>query len=386
MRRLLVAVVLVHVVGMAAMAQSEGDLKRYFEGRKVTVLIDMPATKEGVDIYPERDQPLEFHIMPAGSNNMEPLVEEEGDRLMITRIRVKEKHLEFQLGRWRLWDVGRTKSPLVSARDMPARGKREKWLRKTSKGRQTKPGGAGCVEYLDDLRRKRQRERSPAPGGARNRHRTRKTADRATPVTRGGSRFNIHFETEPGSSQLTPEAVMKALSEYVESSDGTVGRGVAAMRGAVPASPLPAFSCLLTANFPILLGQRIKSGIKRAIPVRTSIGFVIGVLVGLWVLPSAVAQNNRLGVVNNTNHVGISRERFDEALAFYPQKMGFRGVTDVMKTGSRLSLMSRSAADTFVELQPANATGPPGLTHFGLQPRQDIGAFAAGAETARRYG
>ena len=159
------------------------------------------------------------------------------------------------------------------------------------------------------------------------------------------------------------------------------------MRGAVPASPLPAFSCLLTANFPILLGQRIKSGIKRSISLRTSIGFVIGVLVGLRVFPSAVAQNNRLGVVNNMNHVGISVERFDEALAFYTQKMGFREAFTVRdEKGQPTFRTSRSAADTFVELQPANANRPPGLTHFGLQTFQDIGAFAARAETARRYG
>ena len=57
--------------------------------------------------------------------------------------------------------------------------------------------------------------------------------------------------------------------------------------------------------------------------MRASIGFVIGVVVGLGVA-SAVAQNNRLAGVNNMNHVGIAVERFDDALAFYTQKMGFR--------------------------------------------------------------
>ena len=56
--------------------------------------------------------------------------------------------------------------------------------------------------------------------------------------------------------------------------------------------------------------------------MRTSMGFVIGVLLGLGI--SAMAQTSRLGGVNNMNHVGIAVERFDEALAFYTQKMGFR--------------------------------------------------------------
>jgi hypothetical protein len=35
----------------------------------------------------------------------------------------------------------------------------------------------------------------------------------------GGSRFNIRFEALPSQDQLTPEAVKKALSEYVEFGD-----------------------------------------------------------------------------------------------------------------------------------------------------------------------
>jgi hypothetical protein len=35
-------------------------------------------------------------------------------------------------------------------------------------------------------------------------------------TTHGGSRFNIRFDSTPGSNQLTPAAIMKALREYVE--------------------------------------------------------------------------------------------------------------------------------------------------------------------------
>jgi len=110
--------------------------------------------------------------------------------------------------------------------------------------------------------------------------------------------------------------------------------------------------------------------------MRTSIGFVIGVLVGLGVA-SAVAQNNRLGGVNNMNHVGIAVERFDEALAFYTQKMGFREAFTVRDDKGQPTLSYvQVSRDTFVELQPANANRPPGLTHFGLQV-QDLAATVA---------
>jgi hypothetical protein len=35
----------------------------------------------------------------------------------------------------------------------------------------------------------------------------------------GGSRFNIKFERKVTSSDLTPEAIMEALEEYIEFSD-----------------------------------------------------------------------------------------------------------------------------------------------------------------------
>jgi len=110
--------------------------------------------------------------------------------------------------------------------------------------------------------------------------------------------------------------------------------------------------------------------------MRASIGFVIGVVVGLGVA-SAVAQNNRLAGVNNMNHVGIAVERFDDALAFYTQKMGFREAFTVRDEKGQPALSYvQVSRDTFVELQPANANRPPGLTHFGIHV-QDLAATAA---------
>lgn len=85
--------------------QGENELKRYFEGRKIAVKIDMPATKDGINVYPERNQPLDF-------GRYSSLIKEygigvrDGDQIMITKIKVKDKHIEFQLGR-RVWDIRR---------------------------------------------------------------------------------------------------------------------------------------------------------------------------------------------------------------------------------------------------------------------------------------
>ena len=37
-------------------AQSEADLERFFQGQTVTLRIDLPATRDGVNIHPERAQ------------------------------------------------------------------------------------------------------------------------------------------------------------------------------------------------------------------------------------------------------------------------------------------------------------------------------------------
>jgi catechol 2,3-dioxygenase-like lactoylglutathione lyase family enzyme len=110
--------------------------------------------------------------------------------------------------------------------------------------------------------------------------------------------------------------------------------------------------------------------------MRISIGFVAGVLFGVG-LASAFAQNNRLTGVNNMNHVGIAVERFDEALAFYTEKMGFREAFTIRDAKGQPTLSYvQVSRDTFLELQPVNADRPAGLTHFGLHVH-DIGTIVA---------
>src|SRR5271170_6491072 len=43
----------------SAAAQNPDALSNFFEGKQVVVKIDMPGTQKGVEIYPERPQPLD---------------------------------------------------------------------------------------------------------------------------------------------------------------------------------------------------------------------------------------------------------------------------------------------------------------------------------------
>jgi hypothetical protein len=48
------------LVSVPMRAQDETALKQAFEGKRVILKIDMPATSKGVDVWPERDLPVEF--------------------------------------------------------------------------------------------------------------------------------------------------------------------------------------------------------------------------------------------------------------------------------------------------------------------------------------
>jgi len=57
----------------------------------------------------------------------------------------------------------------------------------------------------------------------------------------------------------------------------------------------------------------------------------------------------------------------EEALEFYTQKLGLREAFTVRDAQGQATLAYvQVSRNTFVELQRANATRPPGLNHFGL--------------------
>lgn len=94
--------------------------------------------------------------------------------------------------------------------------------------------------------------------------------------------------------------------------------------------------------------------------------FIGGILVGLAV-QMAVAQNQNRDIVG-VNHVGISVENLDEAIAYYTETLGFPEAFRVVNDAGQIALVYvQVSRNTFVELQPANAQRPPGINHFGVQ-------------------
>ena len=111
--------------------------------------------------------------------------------------------------------------------------------------------------------------------------------------------------------------------------------------------------------------------------MRTSVVFLVGLLLGS-AISTVLAQGNRLPGTTSVNHVAMSVDNFDEALAFYTQKMGFREVLNMKNDQNQPTLaFVQASRDTFLELAPSNANRPAGITHFGLLVEDMNGTVAA---------
>jgi hypothetical protein len=197
-------------------AQTENDLKNYFEGRRVEAKMDMPATKDGIDIYPERDREIDYSRY-SGRLRQNGVGVQEGDRIMITKIKVKDKHIEFQLGGGGYGTFGDETTPSVFIPTV-SKSERERSLEKNLKNESDNRRRRRMREELDYLRRDReetnsrnQAEAAPAIEIAKIRIQEKRL--------QAGSRFNIRFDRKLNAEDLTPEAIMDALSEYLYFAD-----------------------------------------------------------------------------------------------------------------------------------------------------------------------
>ncbi len=256
-------VLLASVLGATpAAAQSESALREYFEGKSVTLRIAMPGTETGVDVYPADSRPLDYPRYADRLKDHGPAIRA-GETAMITKIRVKSKHVEFQLDGGGYGTMGDETSSDVPVAGTP-RTKREQNLEAELK-RETDPVRKRQIrEELDDLRKERERE------DARNRAAVadaeeQKAANIRQRRLEGGSRFNIRYRDRLPDEARTPEGIMAALAEYVSfgppRSPETFAEAGGAPRPAEPAPPAlrgPRKGMLL-AEAEDLLGDPVKS-------------------------------------------------------------------------------------------------------------------------------
>lgn len=208
----LISALMIFIFAGAASAQTEADLKQFFEGKRVEVKLDMPAAKDGVNIYPEKYQHLDFGKYSSLLKQYGIGVHE-GERMMITKIKVKDKHIEFQLGGGGYGTAGDETSSSVYVPTI-SKSQREKDLEKRIKDETDDKRRWRMRDELDRMRRDREAQDSQnrAQAAVAEEIAQARIQDKRL---QGGSRFNINYSRKLTTEDLTPRAVMDALAEYV---------------------------------------------------------------------------------------------------------------------------------------------------------------------------
>jgi hypothetical protein len=211
--RLLLIASAVVAAAVPAMAQGPGEaeLKDFFEGKSVRVRMDMPATSQGIDVFPDARRPINFDEYSARVKSS-GIALRTGDSVLVTKVRVKDKLIEFQLagGGYGTFgdDTGSVYTPSTP------KSNREKDLEKLVRNETDSNRKRSLQRELDDLRSRRAREdlRNQTASAAAS---EAKKARIAETRLHSGSRFNIRYQNgvPPG---LGPDGVMRALAEYVE--------------------------------------------------------------------------------------------------------------------------------------------------------------------------
>ena len=94
--------------------------------------------------------------------------------------------------------------------------------------------------------------------------------------------------------------------------------------------------------------------------------FVVGIVVGTALIsPSAAQESGKAGL--RLNHVGIAVKDFQQSLNFYTKVMGFRVAYALPSPdGKPTTTFLQISRDTFLEMAPATANLPTGITHIGI--------------------
>lgn len=232
MRTLIAAGLLALVVSArSAAAQNEAALRAAFEGKTVALRIEMPATSEGIDVYPLDTNPVNFHQVAQRLKDNGTAIRI-GQHVMVTKIVVKgDSHIEFQLGGGGYGTFGdMVSNGSIGGPAQVGETKEEKALRESIKRTSDRDERKRLERELDRLRSTRARENARAAAEIQQANMARESLIRARRVE-SGSRFNIRYRGGIPRDGLTADAVMQALAAYVEFSNAPASAGsISALR------------------------------------------------------------------------------------------------------------------------------------------------------------
>jgi hypothetical protein len=193
-------------------AQDESALKSFFEGKRVTLKIDMPGTSDGVDVKVDAKQRINYKDEEHNLKSYGAAILT-GDTVPVTLVKVKKDHIEFQLAGGGYGTFGDDTSTGVSLPDVE-RSEQERELEKLVRNETDSERRHHLERELDELRDRRERENRRI-AIERERLEEEKRARLAERRLRGGSRFNVRYDDRVP-TDIGPLDVVAALREYVD--------------------------------------------------------------------------------------------------------------------------------------------------------------------------
>ena len=195
--------------------EAQTKLKQFFEGKKVIVKIDMPATRDGIDISPEKAVPMDAGKNSSRLNRLGTALAA-GSTATVTEVEVSKDEIEFQL------DGGGYGSPSDTVSEPPTptqpapvpKSQDELEIETELKTEKDYDRLRYLRSELQRLRDKRERE-----DRWRSEEYEKKMQERTDIIwqrrRQRGSRFNVKF-SKTDTATVTPDALMRYLAEYVD--------------------------------------------------------------------------------------------------------------------------------------------------------------------------
>ena len=255
MRRLSVAVIALALsstmAASSAFAQGEPALRAAFEGKTVTVKLDMPGTSRGVDVYPQEAIPVSFRDVADRTKDYTVSLKM-GQQVMVTKIVVKRDLIEFQLGGGGYGTLGDNAGSEISA-PQASESQQERALRDSIRTASNAQKKRAFERELNDMRSARERENTQARAQAAQANELRE-ANLRSKRSVSGSRFNIRYKPAVPSDAMTPAGVMQALAAYVDFSGAAITNALVPS-GSASSRPAAGSNALASVRLGLLLAE-----------------------------------------------------------------------------------------------------------------------------------
>jgi hypothetical protein len=210
------AVVLLVALAAPAAAQDEETLRTAFEGKRVTLRIDMPGTSDGVDVQGDARRALDYKEYGDRLKRYGTAIRT-GESVIVTQVKMKKDLIEFHLAGGGYGTFGDDTSTSVSIPDA-RKTEREKELERRIDDEHDRDRRRAMERERDDLRDRRDRENRRI-AAERERQSEAKRFRIAEQRLRGGSRFNLRYDGRVPEG-IRPQDLVAALGEFVDFGGG----------------------------------------------------------------------------------------------------------------------------------------------------------------------